>query len=372
MRNLGKTCFILCIASLLFTPVLAHGDPYPPSPVISEVIFDFSTHDRRAPGSDNWPVTWADDDNQYTSWGDGGGFGGTNEVGRVSLGVARIEGTGTSYKGFNVWGGNAPETPATFEGKSYGILSLSGTLYMWVTPGSDETGYTEARIHRSTDHGASWTRADWNFPGSDGITAPTFLQFGRDYQGARDGYVYIYANHVKDASALLVQIPGEITLMRVPVDGLMSRDRYEFFMGVDDSGTPAWTKDIQSRVPVFSDASGVGWNCSASYNPGLKRYLLMTEHVSTVNGNLGIFDAPTPWGPWTTVLYTDSFGAPHIETTTFFWNFSNKWLSDDGKDFVMIFTGGKSNDSWNSVRGSFVVRESSGAPPSPPRNLVLE
>jgi hypothetical protein len=363
MGILHRNCLLPGIALLLFAPLLAHGDPYPPSPVISEVIFDFSTHDRRAPGSDNWPVTWADDDNQYTSWGDGGGFGGTNEVGRVSLGVGRIEGTRTSYETFNVFGGHAPENQTTIDGKSYGILSLSGTLYMWVTPGGWAQGYEEARIYQSTDHGASWSRADWSFPGSDGITAPTFLQFGRDYQGARDGYVYVYANHIKDTSSLLVQIPGEIALMRVPVDGLMSRDRYEFFMGVDGSGTPVWTRDIQSRVPVFSDSSGVGWNCSASYNPGLKRYLLMTEHGSTFKGNLGIFDAPNPWGPWTTALYTSSFGSPHVETTTFFWNFSNKWLSADGKDFVMIFTGVSSNDSWNAVRGSFVTRNSSDVLP---------
>ena len=39
-----------------------------------------------APGSDNWATTWADDDNQYTVWGDGGGFGGTGQVGRVLYG----------------------------------------------------------------------------------------------------------------------------------------------------------------------------------------------------------------------------------------------------------------------------------------------
>ena len=48
--------------------------PYPPSQVISSISFDWSTHARRAPGSDNFPITWADDNNQYTAWGDGWGF----------------------------------------------------------------------------------------------------------------------------------------------------------------------------------------------------------------------------------------------------------------------------------------------------------
>ena len=42
---------------------------------------------------------------------------------------------------------------------------------------------------------------------------------------------------------------------------------------------------------------------SVSYNPGLKRYLLCTEHDAGFHGNLGILDAPEPWGPWTSVWY---------------------------------------------------------------------
>ena len=66
---------------------------------------------------------------------------------------------------------------------------------------------------------------------------------------------------------------------------------------------------------------------------------------------MGMFDAPEPWGPWNTVAYFNStaFGAGAIEENTFFWNFSNKWLSADGRDFVLIFSGHNSNDSWNSV-----------------------
>jgi hypothetical protein len=30
----------------------------------------------------------------YAAWGDGGGFGGTESIGRASFGVARIEGDG--------------------------------------------------------------------------------------------------------------------------------------------------------------------------------------------------------------------------------------------------------------------------------------
>ena len=82
--------------------------PYPPSPIIHNVTFDFSSLTRGAPGSDEWPITWAEDDNLYTAWGDGGGFSGTNSDGRVSFGVARIKGTGDNWDGLNIWGREKP------------------------------------------------------------------------------------------------------------------------------------------------------------------------------------------------------------------------------------------------------------------------
>ena len=335
------------------------GPPYARSPAIAEVRFDWSSHDRLAPGSDNWPVTWADDDHQYTSWGDGGGFGGTNRNGRVSLGVARVEGDPSGHRGVNVWGGKYATNEAKFPGKSYGILSLHGVLYMWVSPGSDATNYDEARIYESANHGASWTAASWAFKKNDGLILPTFLQFGKDYQGARDKFVYMYANHFKPrligpaGDRLRIHKPGEIALIRVPTTSILARESYEFFAGVDQTGNPRWTSDLIARKAVFEDTNGVGWNTSASYNPGIRRYLLITEHVASMKGNIGIFDAPEPWGTWTTVFYASAFGAPHVETTSFFWNFSNKWTSADGKKFTLVFTGTKGDDSWNTVRGTF-------------------
>ncbi|HSI13317.1 MAG TPA: hypothetical protein VK961_14800 [Chthoniobacter sp.] len=146
---------------------------YPPSPVIEHVEFDFSTHKRFALGGDNWPTTWADDGHLYTAWGDGGGFGGSNSKGRVTIGVARVEGDAATYAGHNVWGGFAAEHPAQFEGKSYGILSVGGVLYMWVEH-QPEPHLAACQLATSQDHGATWRLADWSFQYADGLTVPTF------------------------------------------------------------------------------------------------------------------------------------------------------------------------------------------------------
>jgi len=345
--------------------VFAADAPYPHSPVIDRVEFDFTTHRRLAEGSDNWPTTWADDGHLYAAWGDGGGFGGSNSKGRVLLGVARIEGGATNYVGKNVWGGFQAEHPVQFDGKSYGLLSVDGTLYMWVSH-QPNPHLGACQLASSKDHGATWQRADWSFKFDDQLTVPTFLNFGRDYAGARDGYVYSYYIHPTwgpgrsptGPYGFDVHKPGRIYLSRVPNGAVLDRSKYEFFAELSPDGKPVWSANLMDKRPVFTDPNGVGWNLSASYNPGLRRYLLCTEHSVTHAGKPGIFDAPEPWGPWTTVAYEEDWGKGHIEVSTFYWNFNPKWLSADGMDFTMVFSGKNSNDSWNTVKGRFVPKPS--------------
>jgi hypothetical protein len=367
--NLSRIAVVL---GLFVTAVAAGSDaPHPRSPVITGVKFDWSTHQRLAPGSDNWPLTWADDDHQYTAFGDGGGFGGTNSKGRVSLGVARIEGDWNNYQGHNVWGGVDAEAPATFPGKSYGLICVDGVLTMWNSSpipvdGSLPKPFQECRLTESRDHGKTWKAADWTFTREDGVMVPTICQFGRDYAGARDEYVYHYLIRFRsdtgpdtapDRNAcLVVQRPGAIDLARVPKHRQLDRSAWSFFAGRDAQGRPTWTTDLAGRQAVFEDREGgVGWNVGVSYNAGLKRYFLCTEHGESHRGILGIFDAPEPWGPWTTVLYENDWGKDHIPLNTFCWFLPTKWMSPDGRSFTMVFSGRKENDSWNTLRGQFVT-----------------
>jgi len=361
---------------------------YADSPVITGMSFDMGTLRELAPGSDNWVITWADDDHQYTSWGDGGGFGGTNEAGRVSLGFGRVQGSKDDYTGHNVWGGHETENPARFVGKSYGMLSIDGTLYAWVCgvhgEGSGTDAYVNQRLYVSTDHAASWTLSgveftQGSFSGNPGFFCPTFLNFGRDYDGARDDYVYSYAPEIKNAGDWDVQFPGRITLMRVLKGQVTNLSAYEFFQGLDGSDNPTWTNDVNGRVPVWEDSANGVMRISVSYNPGIRRYLLIAQQKDRHrddDGYMGVYDAPEPWGPWTAVLYVNpwSIGLQN-ETKTVFWNFSNKWLSADGKDFVLVYTG-EGEDNWGTVEGRFEVVDipvdESEPPPDTPPDEVME
>src|SRR5688572_15873918 len=74
---------------------------YPPSPIIKEVRWCApETIVRRARDGDNWPVTWADDDALYTTWGDGTGFPPKVEK-KLSCGFARVTGPPEKFTGVN-------------------------------------------------------------------------------------------------------------------------------------------------------------------------------------------------------------------------------------------------------------------------------
>jgi hypothetical protein len=142
-------------------PPTGGGDPgQPPGAVITGVSFEFDTLVQRAEGSDNWAVTWADDGSQFTTWGDGGGFGGSDQEARVSLGVARIRGEFENFAARNVWGGKDPLAHATFTGKSYGVLALGADLWLWRTgKASTVSAFEQQDLFVSHDNGLTFEPA---------------------------------------------------------------------------------------------------------------------------------------------------------------------------------------------------------------------
>ena len=370
VRQLVTTTLLLAAALL---PVLGLAEPpYPASSHITGISWDMSTLKTLAPFSDNWCVTWADNDHQYTSWGDGGGFGGGQSDGRASMGVGRVEGSKGSYKCYNVWGGKNGENPAAFAGKCYGLLSIGSTLYMWRSgDGSSSDCFGLQELRKSTDYGASWQRVlhfdDADFTDTRGFLAPTFLQFGKAYAAARDEYVYVYAPENKDG-VWEVQKPGHIGLMRVPRDRISEKGAYRCFTGLGPDGNPEWFSDVNARKPVFADSVNGVMRTSVTYVPGLRRYVLMTQQKSRFkrkDGHIGIYDAPEPWGPWTTVFFENAWRAGIQKTDkqskTVFWNLSSKWMSPDGRRFVMVYTGSGS-DEWGTVEGTFLTPSGAEAP----------
>jgi hypothetical protein len=215
---------------------------------------------RLARGPDNWPLTWADDGALYGAYGDGNGFApGVPE--KLSLGLARIEGMPPEITGVNL---RAPAVETTGDGprgrKASGILMVGGVLHLLARNAGN------AELAWSNDRGATWTWSDWRFTESFGC--PTFLQFGRDHAGARDGFVYVYSHDSPSA----YERADRMVLARAPRERLRERDAYEFFAGLDATRARRWSRDVAARAAVF-ESRGRCYRSSVSFDAPLRRYL---------------------------------------------------------------------------------------------------
>ena len=300
--------------------VRALHPPYPASPVIRKVTFaPAASIVRKALGSDIWPLTWADDDSQYTAYGDGWGFEPRTEK-KLSLGFARVTGEASDFEGTNIRSasgervGDGPAGP-----KASGLLMVAGVLYLWARNARN------AQLSWSDDRARTW---HWEFRLEESFGSPAFLQFGKNYAGARDKFVYIYS---QDGPSAYGPSDG-LVLARVPKDRIREREAYEFFSRLDSSGAPAWSPDIRRRGHVFK-FPGHCQRVGAIYNPFCKRYLLSLGFDQS--GGWGIFDAPEHWGPWTTAFFTLDWGLGKTHD----YRLPARWISEGGKKMFLVFSG---------------------------------
>ena len=308
---------------------------YPPSPLIAAVEWaPVESIVRRAKDGDNWSVTWAADDALYTTFGDGTGFL-PNVPRKLSCGFARITGTADAFEGVNIRS-SAEQLGDGRKGlKGWGILAVGGTLYLWFGH-ADQQGGT-ARLAWSRDGAKTWEFADWTFP-EFGLVG--FVNFGKAYAGARDEFVYCYSHDGPKADT-----PADrFILMRVPKDKLPDRGAWEFLESVDADNRPAWTRDITKRGAVFRNPDAC-LRSAITWNAGLNRYLWWQaipqppghrdRGDTRFEGGFAIYDAPEPWGPWTTAFFTPKWDVGPGEHGAF----PAKWMSTDGRELFLVFSG---------------------------------
>ncbi len=333
--------------------------PYPLSPVISEIVWDAEVI-RKGVGSDTWPITWADDNNLYTSWADGYGFENINGS-KLSLGFSKVTGSAQSFTGIDI---DSPSGEQSGDGssgkKASGILMVNSILYMWVR-NADNNGQ-QCQLAKSIDYGGTWTWSNWNFAE---FGYCTFINFGKNYDGARDSYVYM----VSPDSPSAYTKTDRMILTRVPQNQVMDRDAYEFFRGKKIDGSPIWESDVNQRQPVFINP-GQCLRSGISYNPGLGRYLWW-QHLPKNNfdtrssGGFGIYDAPEPWGPWTTAFFSEEWDMGPGETASF----PTKWMSADGATAYLLFSG---NDAFSVRKATFLLRNPDAITSTIPSKNVLD
>ncbi len=206
----------------------------------------------------------------------------------------------------------------------------------------------------SDDHAQTWTFSDWKFS-QFGLVG--FVNFGRNYQGARDGFVYAYSH-----DGPLADTPADgFVLMRAAKDQINQRDAWEFFEQIDEHGHPVWNSDIEHRRHVVRRVGGA-LRSAMVFNAGIGRYLWWQQIPRPVGeadrgdtrftGGFVILDAPQPWGPWSVAYESPLWDVGPGEHG----DFPTKWISRDGRTVHLVFSG---DDYFCVRRAEIVLRKGS-------------
>ena len=347
-EKMSKLISLACL--LVFTiQVFAQQPPYPSSKVIKGVEWDKTTRIQHGAGSDQWPLTWAADDSLYAAWGDGHGWKHEKNEAKISLGVTRISGMPPDLHATDTWGVG----PGSSFGKPDALIAFDKKIFMfWVN--GDSRFHHDSYSAVSIDSGKTWKlgadRVFKNVP--TGFRVRGICQFGKDYEGAPDEFLYVYFGMNRHP---------DIYLARVAKENIFDDDAYEWFAYRNADGSAAWTSDFDAKSTVFHDNNGYLWHLGIVYNPGLERYILTKPHftegddrdnVLASTSSLGIFDAPKPWGPWTTVLYENHWLDKYVK---FNFLIPAKYLRKDGKTFWLGWSGWPEYDNVNFMKGTFIL-----------------
>jgi len=290
----------------------------PQSPVIKSVsletktpiIFNGRTTQTQQTVGDLWFSTWADNNNLYMSWGDGGGF---ENLDPTDVGIAEVNGSVSNFVGTNVFfdpqisppecaGINCkvpieqkPPCCLVNDDKPSSLLYVNNKLYgQFHSPlGDPAVGY----LADSNDYGITWERHKDNSPWTAKFIDPRdkertgsnfrnmfFINMGKNYELNTDGYVYAYGIGKEWGWE------GSVYLARVKKEEIIDYTKYDYFSG-KTGDNPTWSTREENAVPLQSDLF-IDQQFSAIYHPGINRYLIMNQYL--------IYDAPNPWGPWTT------------------------------------------------------------------------
>ena len=259
---------------------------------------------------DSYPMTWADDGEIYASSGDPN-WGETTE----GLDVEKFSGMAPDYvitkaNHMNDYDGSGGDGP-----KPTGIICVDGVLYLAfqnmlrtkVPPYSLISQHgSDAQIVCSANHGATFLPAFGNikepmFPGYK-FGGPAFINFGRNNENARDGYVYAVSGDQWDNG-------GNLRLGRVPKEEIMSARSWEWVCAFTREGQPVWSGELEESIPVLSMYKWLG-TPEMVYLAGIQRYLLFTwrlhKDFSPNDGtDLIVLESPEPWGPFSLVHFEE-------------------------------------------------------------------
>lgn len=312
----------------------ANGGSIPPVTAAYGTAFKYNSNypTKFIPG-DSFATTWSNDNNIYTIADDTSGFQldwNTNPSFNFvisTMSTADTSTTGTTIQNFGGLFGAASGTGS--DGGTYkanGIISVSGTLYVWLSrQGTQPAGYppgivseANSQLIKSSDHGSTWTPLPTNGTGNPYTTTmfsnqvfstPQFIQYGQDYTGntVDNSNLYVYATSNEGCWNNC----GKLFLGRVLISALpnLSASDWSFYTGAiggDGTNSANWGA-WGSATPLINVPLQVGNISQIQYIPGFMGgvyvwigwYYPSGDFNSPDNSVWTLYTSPKPWGPWT-------------------------------------------------------------------------
>jgi hypothetical protein len=340
---------------------------------------------------DNWYMTWASDDKQYSGMCDGRGFKDLPDyTGKpYNSKMFRIAGTPPhhSFESVpnypNVDAVSRTEVPETKDYSRYygfGILAVGDKIYQILnTPkvpfGPEGNAFIGGKLIYSPDNGKTWHNQNGSTPvvyekwedrskdnmaffyePGESFSLHSFLQMGKAYADNKDGYAYLYAPNGNVDGKM-----NQLVMLRVKKDKILDRKEYEYFASRAANGSATWTKDINKRGVVHEFPKGwvnykigpghsghpYAWQPTVVYNKPLGVYMMANWGIGVGSDGdwfgkpsyLGFYTAPQPWGPWTQIHEEKSWTpAGDQNARTYQPVISPKWIAEDGKSFWLVWT----------------------------------
>lgn len=303
---------------------------------------------------DVWTCAWADDDNIYSVADDCSTDKGPRAFAIFKItdvppkhAVSMVNDMGAYSSKFSPW-------------KGAGLTCIDGVLYLglyWQTgPGKGsptKTSWNAANssIIKSVDHGQTWTptasKGKPMFPGKQ-FPTPFFVQYGKDYSGAMDDFIYIVSNDGGWNNW------DRMILARVPRTKMpaLNRADWAFFAGADTTNNPTWSADVSEAAAIFEHKGFTGMT-GIQYVPAIKRFVMgQWSYVQPWQQTmLCLYEAPKPWGPWRLIHAQTPWGPAYYNPC-----FPVKWFTDGGLKMWMV-EGGDWKGPDRKVSYRFRVRQ---------------
>jgi len=168
---------------------------------------------------------------------------------------------------------------------TYGF-EANGAMYLhWMSVkhwgASGEWDVNDAGLAKSTDEGQNWTVLD----------SPRW--------SGDSGFVQIAPYHVTENGVDMLYVWGithgrfeGVHFAKVPASQVEDASAWQYYTGLDASGTPQWSNDYTKAGLVFDDTVG---ELSVVWNAYLGRWIMTYLKEGT---GIVMREGLAPWGPW--------------------------------------------------------------------------